>query len=96
MTRKRLIKLLMGLGLSRNEANYMAARYRRLGMPYVMGYVDFWLGFNSWSVADHCREMRWLRAEVEKLTGEKYRTFREMVAAMLRIAKEEKKHEFCN
>ena len=90
MTRKRLIKLLMGLGLSRNEANYMAARYRRRGMPYVMGYVDFWLGFNSWSVADHCREMCWLRTEVEKLTGKKYRTFREMADAMLRIAEAKK------
>lgn len=89
MTRKRLIKLLMSLGLSRNQANYMAARYRRISMPYVMGYVDFWLGFNSWSVADHCREMCWLRNEVEKLTGEKYRTFMEMAAAMLRLSKKE-------
>lgn len=89
MTRKRLIKLLMRLGLSRNQANYMAARYRRISMPYVMGYVDFRLGFNSWSVADHCREMCWIRTEVEKLTGEKYRTFMEMAAAMLRLSKKE-------
>lgn len=90
MTRKRLTKLLMARGVNRNQADLMAARYRRISMPYVMGYVDFWLGFNSWSVADHYREMCWLRTEVEKLTGEKYRTFMEMAAAMLRLAKEEK------
>lgn len=90
MTRKRLIKMLMNLGLSRNQANYMAARYRRIGMPYIMGYVDFILGFNSWSAADHWKQMRWLKSEVEKETGEKYRTFKDMAAAMLRIAKEEK------
>lgn len=87
MTRKRLIKLLMNLGLSRNQANYMAARYRRIGMPYIMGYVDLVLGFNSWSVADHWKQMLWLKSEVEKETGEKYRTFMEMAKAMLRIAK---------
>ena len=73
MTRKRLIKLLMNLGLSRNQANYMAARYRRIGMPYIMGYVDFILGFNSWSVADHWKQMHWLKSKVEKETGEKTR-----------------------
>lgn len=87
MTRKRLIKLLMNLGLSCNQANYMAARYRRIGMPYVMGYVDHILGFNSRSVKEHWKEMCWLRSEQEDETGEKYRTFMEMVKAMLRIAK---------
>ena len=87
MTRKRLIKLLMNLGLSRNQANNMAAQYRRIGMPYVMGYVDFIICFNSRSVEEHCKEMYRLRSEVENQTGEKYRTFRKMGIAMLRIAK---------
>jgi hypothetical protein len=68
----------------------MAARYRRLGMPYIVGYVDLTLGFCSRSMDEHWANMRWLKSEVEKLTGEKYRTFMEMAAAMLRIAKEEK------
>lgn len=89
MTRKRLTKLLMARGVSRNQADLMAARYRRISMPYTMGYIDFRLEFNSASVEEFCREMRWLRTEVEKLTGEKYRTFMEMAAAMLRLSKKE-------
>lgn len=34
MTRKRYIKLLMSVGLQRNEANEMAAVQRRRGSPY--------------------------------------------------------------
>ena len=95
MTRKRLIKRLMGLGLSRNQANYMAARYRRLGMPYIVGYVDLTLGFCSRSMEEHLKNMCWLKEQVEKETGKKYRTFMEMATAMLRLSKEEI-YEFCN
>lgn len=35
MTRKRFIKLMMGMGYSRNEVNELAARARRYGMSYA-------------------------------------------------------------
>lgn len=96
MTRKCLVKCLMGLKVSRNEANRLAARYRSIGMPYIMGYADFLFGFNSASVGEHWRQICQIRAELEAQTGETCRTFRETADVMLRVAKEEKKHEFCN
>lgn len=35
MKRKRFIKLLMGAGISRNKAIYVARRIRRIGIPYA-------------------------------------------------------------
>lgn len=41
MTRKRLIKLLMSHGISRNEAVKIAAEYNSLNIPYETAYVTY-------------------------------------------------------
>lgn len=42
MTRKRLVKLLMSEGYSRNEANSLAAETRETGIPYeCMYFIGF-------------------------------------------------------
>ena len=90
MTRKRFVKMLMNHGLSRNQANYMAARCRRIGMPYLVGYVDISFGFCSRSMEEHWENMGWLKSEVEMEIGEQCRTFMEMCQALLSLAKNRK------
>ena len=43
-SRKRFVKLLMASGISRNQANAMAASYHRHGYSWSKAYIDFlWL-----------------------------------------------------
>ena len=49
-SRKRFVKLLMASGISRNQANTMAASYHRHGYSWSNAYMDFLFLRNSWEV----------------------------------------------
>ena len=64
--RKRFVRMLMGLGVSRNEANKLAAHYRAIGLPYREAIWDYALGIGSTSREDFLEFMEYLIARVNK------------------------------
>lgn len=79
MTQKRLLKLLMGNGISRNKANQMAVHYRDIGMPYLIAWWDYLMDLHSVSVSEHIQTMTALREEVAETLGVECKTIKEMV-----------------
>ena len=86
MTRKRFVKRLIGKGVSRNEANQIAAAYHRIGMPYCMDIVDYDLGLHSATVQEHLETIAFLLAEVAK-EGFVCKTANALNAAILLLEK---------
>lgn len=64
--RKRFVRMLMGLGVSRNEANKLAAHYRAIGLPYREGIWDYALGVGSTSREDFLDFMEYLITRVRE------------------------------
>ena len=67
-----MVKVLMGLGVSRNEANQIAVRYRTIGIPYREAVLDYAFGFGSTSREDFLDflEYTWVSAKKYRQNGE--------------------------
>lgn len=87
MTKKRFVKCLMGKGISRNNANQIAADYCWFGMPYCMAIVDYDFGIYSTTLQNHRKTIRFLVDEVEEIAGIRCKTAEELKTTMLEIGK---------
>lgn len=86
MTRKRFVKMLMGRGVSHNNANLIAARYHSICMPYAMGYADWLLGLNSVTVKSHVEAMREVLEGLADTAGIVCHSIGELSKELLRLA----------
>lgn len=94
MTRVRFVKLLMGHGVSRNEANVLAAQYRSIRIPYLLAFIDHYLDLKSRSREECADTIAYIYQTVQNVSGEKCHTFWELVTTMLKHKGEI--YEFCN
>ena len=94
MTRVRFVKLLMGHGVSRNEANVLAAQYRSIRIPYLLAFIDHYLDLKSESKEECADTVDYIYRTVQHISGKKCNTFWELVATMLKH--KEEIYEFCN
>lgn len=90
MTRKRFMKLLMGEGISRNNAAKLITTYRAGGFPYVVAFADHQLGLHSVALKEHIGAVSEVLEGIKETAGKVCRSFGEMTDALLELGKQMK------